>query len=68
MQSMDFDRCIKAVGSSGIWMVREKSMSRVVFSSWLDYEAAGKPSYEVVTAEEMGRYRAAGQFRPLHRS
>lgn len=68
MQSMDFDRCIKAVSEPGIWMVRESTKSRVLFAGWQDYEAAGMPPYEVVTTEELNKYRIAKQFRPLVRS
>ena len=68
MQSMDFDQCIKAVGEPGIWMVRESTKSRVQFKAWEDSVAAGEQAYEVVTPEELAKYRIAKQFRPLHRS
>lgn len=68
MQSMDFDRCIKAVDAPGIWMVRESTKSRVLFKRWQDYKDAGAPVYEIVTPEELNKYRIAKQFRPLHRS
>ena len=68
MQSMDFDRCIKAVGEPGIWMVRESTKSRVLFQTWQDFVDAGEPAYEVATLEELNKYRVAKQFRPLHRN
>ena len=67
MLTMDFDRCIQAVNTAGIWMVREKSKSKVKFSTWEDYVSAGTPAFEVVTAKELAKYRVAGQFRPLFR-
>lgn len=67
MQSMDFDRCLAAAGAPEIWMVREKSKSRVLFPAWEDYVAAGKPPYEVVAPEELEEYRIVKQFRPLLR-
>jgi len=67
MQSMDFARCLSAAGAVGIWMVREKSRSRVLFPGWEDYVAAGQPAFEVVTPEELKKYRVAKQFRPLLR-
>lgn len=68
MQSMDFDRCVRAVGEVDIWMVRESTKSRVLFQTWQDYVDAEQPPFEVVTLEELGKYRIAKQFRPLHRS
>lgn len=60
---VEFDRCIKVAHQSHIYMVREKSKSKVRFNTWESYVEAGKPPYDVVSEEEASSYRTVGYFR-----
>lgn len=57
----DFDRCVKIEGCPSLWMIKGKS--RLAFTSWEAYVAAGEPAIEVVTQEELDRYKIVGYFR-----
>jgi len=58
-----YDRCVKADNDDTIWMVRERTMSRVPFETWEDYEEAGKPDYAVISEEELEGYHEVSYFR-----
>jgi hypothetical protein len=57
---------MKLADQNTIWMI--KGRERVAFKTWEEYEEAGKPSYEVVTADVLERYKAVEQFTVRRRS
>jgi len=56
-----FDKCIKTESERIIWMVRGKN--KVAFKTWEEYEAAGRPPFEIVTQEELDGYKTVRYFR-----
>ena len=58
-----YDFCVKVLGSPDIWMVRDRTESRVKFKTWQEYVDAGKPPFEIVSQEELDGYREASYFR-----
>jgi len=61
-----FTKCMKRADQNTIWMI--KGRERVAFQTWEEYEEAGKPSYEVVTADVLERYKVVEQFTVRRRS
>ena len=58
---MEFDRCVKMKGNPRIWLI--KGRSRLLLKRWEDYVALGKPPHELITEEELARYREVSYFR-----
>ena len=57
---------MKLADQNTIWMI--KGRERIAFQNWEGYVEAGKPSYEVVTAEVLERYNIVEQFTVRRRS
>lgn len=58
-----YDRCVKTSDDNTIWMVRERTKSRVPFENWEDYVEAGEPDYAIITEEELEEYDEVSYFR-----
>jgi len=55
-----FERCIKVIDQKTIWAV--KGTEKVKFETWEEYEAAGKPPFEIVTQEQADAYTTVERF------
>lgn len=58
-----WDRLIKMTGAPTIWMVRERTKSRVRIEHWENYVEMGEPPFAIVSREELNEYRAVSYFR-----